>query len=418
MNTQFADVLDMTNMISNFVQDGLSPSDAQTLWNSTLWLSAEDYELMSQCEDYIDEYDEEMAFLEESWRICSPPSFWDVFIGQWVWMDGCPHTWDDMNSVYIPMDEESIVRLELELPRQYTECHINDIVGELVPVLTEEECNETLVEGWADEPENTEAFSFLTIHDIRRIKKEGVTITQYEFISFLEKENSRNTNHLLIHRLPSDSQTRGGGMYFEEGTRKFTTPGGTDKFESQPKKPYAEWEAFASPKKKTVTHKSAHTFTVTDCPIVLVKMSPTGQVAYCVVDTRDNQTAYVHGKMVNADIKVGETLNMELTRTHGHKNLWRAVKVFNNESQFNVKCSSGNRNWGFLIGPKGETIRSIAKFATEEGAAPPHIVVNSTSDNDIMTVLIQNMTVKTNISKIKSAMNEQASLFGYTLEYC
>ena len=100
-------------------------------------------------DEWLDEYDEEIAFLEESWRICSPPKVPKHSIqivvengiprlhspllnGNFVWMDGQAHEWDESNSVYIPM--ATPVPHEWKLPQTYIQCDISDIQSELTPV--------------------------------------------------------------------------------------------------------------------------------------------------------------------------------------------------------------------------------------------------------------------------------------------
>ena len=97
-------------------------------------------------DEWLDEYDEEIAFIEESWRICSPPKHSiqivvengiprlhsPLLIGTFVWMDGQAHEWDESNSVYIPM--ATPVPQEWKLPQTYIQCDISDIQSELTPV--------------------------------------------------------------------------------------------------------------------------------------------------------------------------------------------------------------------------------------------------------------------------------------------
>ena len=410
----------------------------KVLHESTHWLDSHAQGQLLECLNWIEEEEDETSFIEESWRIHSlPVDESPCYSPQIVWCDGCAHVWDQTNSVYLPMAEE--YRHLYPLPKQYTECHLDDIEGELQEVVRQEHLSldmsliTELESNWSESaaPQNDEAYTYVSNDIIKEIitGKNGVVVTQNQanFVKWVKDENYRimPSDRILIEKIPTDNMISGGGGYFVEGAEDLMSWGRFGRSNTaQPKKPYSEWIAeittlsFAEMVNNGMRGPDSHTnptdtrevesqdITVENAVVTMIKTGENG-VSLCVVDTQDGETAFVPVRLLHrGGPRIGDTLHVMCKRVTGHKNEWRAYKVISNtDIEILITLPECNGKWGWLIGRGGETLKSVARYASE--GTPPRIYLKPNSSSATLAI-VSSQKDAVDIEKVVSAIRDHA----------
>ena len=410
----------------------------KVLWKSTYWLglipNADDQ--LDECLDWIEEASEEYDFVEESWRICSLPEERGVcYSPQVIWTDGCPHVWDSVHSVYVPMNED--YRGMFPLPKQYTECHIDEIVGELqevhkpIDVVSEMD--------WADQEMPKDSFPYLPEKFFREIISDNKPITdnQARFLVWMNDQRER----ILVTQFPQDEVCSNDGKYFIEGTSEEKIWRGSicGNPDSIIKRSYSEWIAMFTPRNSFANMVNAgmnidrdlgrpsalshplglvQNITIESAKITSIIYGKNDEINFCICDTQDGYSAYVSSKLMTDTEKcmfstyahhIGDTLHIKCKSVKGHNNKWRAYQIVaDNQIELKISAPKCEGNWGWLIGKNGSTLKNIAEHASQHDSLTPQLYLKSEDDSTaIITINISRHQVMFDIKQIHLEIRHQ-----------
>jgi hypothetical protein len=332
-----------------------------------------DWDNMQSIFDYQEEYMDELAFLEESYRVCTP-EYDDI--GCYVHQDGEAMVWDFEHSVYIPygprtskwphpMDDfPAPIITNTDLPEKYMSCSIVDCVN--------------LVEHIVVEGENytrTDSDSLLTLE-----LKEEYTPN----LDWADSNTPTPGARVITHLSESDLEN----IEYCKKSEKIDKSEKSEKME-------------------------------TDAIVSFIKNSyKTGETQFYVATFSNGETCYIPGYISKNKLNLGDKISVTAFATEGHGNQWRASYIKNtNNMEITIKCEGTEGNWGFLIGCGGSTLKEMAKASTYTTHLPPPTIIITPEDNSTATIVVKSNHKHTDFDKLKDNIFKRGEDYGYVIHF-
>jgi len=388
---------------------------AAIMTNFNLNFTESDWDNMQAIFDYQEEYMDELAFLEESHRLCSPE--YDDF-GCYVHQGGQAMVWDFENSVYIPYGAQVSkwphpysppLVVDTDLPEQYIPCHISECTPLVKVPVEESPVEESPVEESPVEESPVEEsldIGALSLHEMVEIEKQ--LLTDGEISPCDEGCDLVRTTGLY------DDSEDSSSIYTSLGSDISWGDIMHDKILS-PRQVF-KTPAHEEPEKKKEKHYM-------NAVISFIKKQHGQEESQFYIGTLDSgETCYIPGNLVRSSyptLKLGDKIQVLAFPTTGHKNTWRANAIRESgEMSLTMKCEDEQfLGWGFLVGRGGNTLSNIAAESTIPGAKSCPTIVLKSKSLKYATISIRNMTMDSSGESIVQGIIDCGKQYGYDLVF-
>lgn len=402
----------------------------QYLIDSSKGLTDEDYAMIDECYQWLDEQSEENEFLNESHRLCAP-EFDDV--GCFIHQNGEAKIWDHDNCLYVPITTNMNrhgawphphhifappVLTNSDLPERYISCDISDCenltecyMSPDCSIVSESSDNQ-IVEDVSDDEECLGCESGADCSDAH---DHNCTLNEDYMHDYEEDEEDVPDDGLDLVR------TSG---FCESSLRLELIPevnwGNSECDRNSPKKdlirsftpsppPPTTWP-MQSEEKKRKSEKGAI--------VSFIKEDNTGKHMFYILQFSNGENCYAPSHLMENTLKLTDTVDVLAFPMEGHKNQWRAykIRVPLTKTSFKIMCEDTKGNWGFLIGHRGSTLKELARTSTKSNKKPPSIILKPMEDGMGTEVTFRNSTEHTDMEFMKEQIIALGEKFGYNID--